>query len=98
MQQDIIDKNRKIVSVFTGTEPDQISDSLAESAGFHKDYGALMPLVNKCLGICHEEMLEEWDAGFADAFFSTNIELMYKELYEFIGFCEAEKLDHKLLV
>lgn len=46
----------------------------------------LMKVVHKCLEICNENMLNEWEAGFSDAFLSADIIQMYQEAVEFIEF------------
>lgn len=53
---------------------------------FTKEWNWLMPVVHKCLLICHENMLNEWENGFADAFLSRSIDTMVKEIISFIEF------------
>lgn len=53
---------------------------------FTKEWNWLMPVVHKCLLICHENMLNEWENGFADAFLSGSIDVMVKEVISFIEF------------
>lgn len=51
----------------------------------------LMPVVHKCLAICHENMWNEWEAGFSDALFTCHINGMYKEAVEFIQWYNKNK-------
>ena len=51
---------------------------------FHSDWNWLMKAVFKCLEICDNEMLNEWEDGFSDSFFSRDINCMYSELVRFI--------------
>ena len=51
---------------------------------YHSDWNWLMPVVFKCLEICHNEMLNEWENGFSDSFFSRDINCMYSEVVRFI--------------
>lgn len=51
---------------------------------YHSDWNWLMEVVNKCLEICHENMLNEWEQGFSDSLFSRDINCMYAESVRFI--------------
>ena len=51
---------------------------------YHSDWNWLMTVVFKCLEICHNEMLNEWENGFSDSFFSRDINCMYSEVVRFI--------------
>ena len=48
------------------------------------DWNQLMQVVHKCLQICNENMLNEWEVSFSDKFFSCNIGNMYDETLKFI--------------
>lgn len=51
---------------------------------YNERWDWLMPVVHKCLGICHDLMLNEWEQSFADEFLGTDIIALYKETIEFI--------------
>lgn len=55
-----------------------------EELKFDSDWNWLMEVVHKCLEICNNEMLNEWEIGFSDAFFSMDIVQMYKESISFV--------------
>lgn len=57
---------------------------MCQYAKYDKDYNWLMTAVNKCLVICHNEMLNEWEVSFSDCFFSCSIDKMYNEVVSFI--------------
>jgi hypothetical protein len=56
-----------------------------EPAKYHSSYDWLMPVVNKCLKICHDNMLNEWENSFADKFMTAAFEPLYNEAVEFIN-------------
>ena len=58
---------------------------------FDTDWNWLMEVVNKCLGICHEKMLNEWEDGFSDSFFSRDINCLYSETVRFIKWYNEQK-------
>lgn len=51
---------------------------------YNDDWKELMKVVHRCLQICNEEMLNEWENSFCDKFLSCNIESMYNEVLNFI--------------
>lgn len=57
---------------------------LRKNLKYHESWDWLIPAIHKALEICHNEMLNEWENGFANAFLSCGIELPYRELTEFI--------------
>lgn len=57
---------------------------------FHT-WNDLMPVVHKCLKICHDNMLNEWENSFADKFLTLAIEPMFKEVIDFINFYNENK-------
>ena len=61
-----------------------INDTEEQIFYFHDDWSWLMEAVFKCLEICHNEMLNEWENGFSDSFFSRDINCMYSEVVRFI--------------
>lgn len=50
---------------------------------YHTSWDGLMPVVHKCLAICHEEMLNEWENSFQNAFMSCSINKMFEECFQF---------------
>ena len=58
---------------------------------YNSSWEWLMPVVHKCLKICHENMLNEWENSFADKFLSCDIKMMYKEADEFIQWWEQNE-------
>jgi hypothetical protein len=58
---------------------------------FIYEWNWLMPVVHKCLGICHKNMLNEWENSFADAFLCGDINVMVKEVISFIEFYNKNK-------
>lgn len=50
----------------------------------------LMPVVHKCLVICNDLMLDEWEGGFSDAFLSCSIATLYKKVTDFIEWYNKE--------
>ena len=92
--KNILEKN-ELIAKFIGVEP--LKDLLAgkngninididiyEQCKFDSDWNWLMKAVFKCLEICHNEMLNEWENGFSDSFFSRDINCMYSEVVRFI--------------
>ena len=88
-------ENSKLIADFIGTDllKDLLSDNngfininvdIYEQCKFHSDWNWLMKAVFKCLEICHNEMLNEWENGFSDSFFSKDINCMYSEVVRFI--------------
>ncbi len=51
---------------------------------YHDDFNSLMPVLHKCIKICHEKMLEEWENSFADKFLACDFDTLYYEAFEFI--------------
>lgn len=66
-------------------------ESSLRKANFDTSWEKLMPVVHKCLGICHEKMLKEWENSFADKFLSCSISSMHKEVVEFIEWWKLNK-------
>lgn len=58
---------------------------------FHSDWNWLMEVVFKCLEICNNEMLNEWEDSFSGAFFSMDIVQMYEEAISFIKWYNSTK-------
>ena len=99
--------NNRIIAEFMGYETYEQTDNVAirlmggnefnsadrghVHAKFHTSYEWLMPVVGKCLEICHEEMLNEWENSFVDAFLSTSFDLMFKEVTQFIEWYNKNK-------
>lgn len=95
-----IEENNKLIVEFIGAEyiQDDYGDwgykhkdfphwnkmQSLKALKYHSSYDWLMPVVNKCIEICNNEMLNEWENGFIDAFMSTNIDKLYKETVDFI--------------
>ena len=53
------------------------------NAKYDTSYDWIMPVVNKCLAICHAEMLNEWEESFTDAFLSMSIDRLHDEAFKF---------------
>jgi hypothetical protein len=58
---------------------------------FDTSWDWLMPVVKKCLAICHEEMLNEWENYFCDIFLACDVLLMHKAVTEFIEWYNKNK-------
>lgn len=63
-----------------------------ERLHFDSDWNWLMPAVHKCLKICHEASLNEWENSFADKFMTCQIEPLYKEVLNFIDWDNKSSL------
>jgi hypothetical protein len=61
-----------------------VRDDETYTGQYHQDWECLIDVVHKCLDICHEELLNEWEEVFCDAFLSISITKMYHEVVEFI--------------
>lgn len=59
-------------------------DSIVNYVKYSTSWDWLMPVVHKCLGMCHELELNEWEISFSDKFFSCDIRVMFDEVVEFI--------------
>ena len=57
---------------------------------YESSWNWLMPVVHKCLAICNDLMLDEWESGFSDAFLSCSIATLYKEVTDFIEWYNKE--------
>ena len=55
-----------------------------ENLMFNSSYDWLMPVVNKCLLICHENSLNEWENAFCDKFLTRDIQPLFDLCVEFI--------------
>lgn len=64
---------------------------LPDDMNFDTDWSWLMPVVHKCLFICHEKELNEWEIFFSDRFFTCNITKMYEAVVEFIEWYNQNK-------
>lgn len=69
--------------------PEKVMKAICNYVKYHSSWDWLMPVVHKCLEICNEEMLNEWEASFSDKFFTCAIEPMYNEVIEFIKWHNA---------
>lgn len=78
------DTNNKCFFLLGSWEVIHITDFETGVYAYHSDWNKLMPVVFKCLEICHNEMLNEWEDGFSDSFFSRDINCMYSEVVRFI--------------
>ena len=58
---------------------------------FDTNWDWLMKAVHKCLGICHEKMLNEWEVFFSDKFFTCDIDVMFQAVVEFIKWYNENK-------
>jgi hypothetical protein len=84
-------ENNKLIAEFMGFDMIEgnkiisvIKDNQLKVFNPNNSWNWLMELVNKCLEICHENMLNEWETGFSDSFFSRDINCMYAEGVRFI--------------
>ena len=68
----------------TDDSKDRVMEGIVEYSKYHTSWDWLMPVVHKCLSVCHNEMLNEWEESFADKLFTLSIESMYQETVEFI--------------
>ena len=96
-------ENSKLIADFIGTDllKDLLSDNngfininidIYEQCKFHSDWNWLMKVEFKCLEICQNEMLNEWENGFSDSFFSRDINCMYSEVVRFIEWYNNKSL------
>lgn len=69
---------------------EQAMDSISNYAKYDKSWDWLKKVVDKCLHICHEEMLNEWENSFCDKFLAINIDPMYNEVVEFIKYYNSQ--------
>ncbi len=53
---------------------------------YNSSWDWLMPVIEKCLIYCHENMLNEWENGFSDSFLSANFNVLFKITTQFIQF------------
>ena len=59
---------------------------------FHSSWDWLMPVIYKCLLICHNNMFNEWEESFADKFCLCELDALYNEVIEFITWCNENKI------
>jgi hypothetical protein len=62
-----------------------------EILSFHSDWNWLMAATHKCLFICHELMLNEWEDSFSDKFLACGITPMRNEVIQFINWYNSNK-------
>lgn len=55
-----------------------------EQLKYHSSWNWLIEAVHRCLEICHDKMLNEWEQSFIDAFLSLDIVQMYSEVIDFV--------------
>ena len=51
---------------------------------YHSSWDWLMPVVQKCIKYCHDNMLEEWEQSFSDKFMICDIKALFNEVVKFI--------------
>lgn len=99
-----IEEKNRMIAEFMGVEfnkigerfmasptPNDIGSCWEEQLKYDSSWEWLMPVVGKCLEVCHEEMLNEWENSFADVFLSTSFDLMFKEVTQFIEWHNKNK-------
>jgi chorismate synthase len=64
--------------------PEKVMSAICKYKRYSTSWGTLMPVVHKCLAICHNNMLNEWEESFGNKFMSCSIDAMYKEVVDFI--------------
>ena len=78
-------ENKRLIATFmnyAGGRP--LTDGLL--LNLYNDWNSLMPVIEKCLIYCHENMLNEWENGFSDSFLSVNFNVLFKITTQFIQF------------
>ena len=70
---------------------EKVIKNICKYSKYDSDWNWLVPVVFKCLEICHNEMLNEWENGFSDSFFSRDINCMYSEVVRFIEWYNNNK-------
>ncbi len=65
-------------------------DEYCYNPRYHSSWDWLMPVVHKCLYLCHDNMWNEWENSFADKFTACFIDSLYKETVEFIKWYNNE--------
>ena len=71
---------------------EKVIKNICKYSKYDSDWNWLMTVVFKCLEICHNEMLNEWENGFSDSFFSRDINCMYSEVVRFIEWYNNKSL------
>jgi len=88
-----IAKGEEMIAVFMGGVKDGMSSihyyfpnqgGYKMNLEYSTSYKELMPSIYKCLKICHEEMLDEWERGFSEAFLACSIFSLFKTTVSFI--------------
>lgn len=81
----IEEKNRVIMIAMQGYDFEHTEGGIPVG-DFSNSWEWLMPVVHRCLKYCHENMLNEWEEDFIDAFMSMSIDKMHDRVYNFIEF------------
>ena len=71
--------------------PEKVMKGIIKYVKYATSWEWLMPVVHKCLAICHERILNEWEASFADKFMACSLKSLYDEVIAFIKFYNQNK-------